>query len=306
MSTIATPPTVASIFQSTLGPIQERLPAWLQPIAQRLCSHLSPWVSEISLDDTARAFAPMLRTLKTAVESYLGVVDSVQTVGVSLPQSTSPQYRDFLQAAASSVSLYLFEPRFSGVPAGVYAAKAYGMTGDCYESGYCDDERLLLTIDYSRAALTAVLMHDEAGLCRTLRTFHSESLGEIALDRACSSPDLADFDCIAALRAALTNITTLPVSEDEDAKGITYIQNIVLHGESASNPRLNVVLRDVLRKQFDEDDVVKSMISSGQASSNLSPLYAAARGIAQFGWWVTNEPPPDGCNCNDYTRRRMC
>ncbi|KAK4635062.1 hypothetical protein CLAFUW4_00082 [Fulvia fulva] len=312
MSTVAKDTKALSVLQSSRGFIQRQLPAWLQPAVGQLCSHLpQSWFGDLHLTDTARAFGPMLQTLKTAGESYLGMVDCLHTIGVSLPRPISPQLHGSLQSAASSLSLSLLDPRFSRLPAGVYAASGYGVAAKCrnFPTDYCDEARLMLAIDYSRAALTAALIHEDVPLYRTLRTFHSETLGGAALDRTCSSPDRRDLDCTAGLRVALTNITKLPASEDEDAKEITFVQTIVVHGESASDFRLNSVLRDVLSRGDDDDDggnAMEFIVNGGQSSSHVSPLYAAARGIAEFGWLVIDEPLPDGCNCNDFTRRRMC
>lgn len=307
MCTTAEETKAVPVQQQSLGLIQQQLPTWLQPTVGRLCSHLPrSWFGKLHLDHTARAFAPILHTLKTATESYLGMVDSLHAIGISLPQSMSPQLHHSLQTAASSISLCLLELRLSRFPAGVHAAAGYGVDAKCWNfpRDYCDEERLVLTIDYSRAALTALLFHEDAPLYRTLRSIHSEALGGAELDRICLSPDYLESDCTAALRAALTNITRLPVSEDKDAKDIPFIQTIVLHGESASDSRLNSVLRDVLRR--DGNDNVGVITNGGQAVNAVSPLYAAAHGIAEVSLAVIDQPPLDGCNCNDFTRRRMC
>lgn len=317
MSTTAEDVKFSYVPQSSVGPIQQKLPAWLQPTLETLCSHFpSLRLGEIYLDETARSLAPMLETLKTATESYLGMVDCLHTTSVSLPKSISPQLLDSFQTAASSLSLSPFEPRLSRLPAGIHAARGYGVAAKCRNFPWdeCDEERLMLAIDYSRAALTALLIHEDTPLYLTLRTLHSEALGKAALDRACTSPDQIDSDCTAPLRAALTNMTQLPVSEDEDAKDLNFIQTIVPHGESASDSRLNSVLRDVLRSREyaddddndDGDDAMGFITNGGESSNTVSPLYAAARGIAEVGLWVISEPPLDGCNCNDFTRRRIC
>ncbi|CAK4030563.1 Hypothetical predicted protein [Lecanosticta acicola] len=314
MSTVANETKALPFLQSSHGFIQQQLPAWLQPIVGEVCNHLPPsWFRDLHLTDTARAFAPMLHTLKTAVESYLVMVDCLHTISISLPRSISPQLHVSLQAAASSLSLSLLEPSLSRLPAGVHAAVGYGVAAKCrnFPTDDWDEARLMLAIDYSRAALTATLIHEDMPLYRTLRTFHSETLGGAALDRTCSSPDHIELDCTAGLRAALTNITQLPVLEDEDAKEMAFIQTIVIYGESASDLRLNSVLRDVLSRGDDDDNddgghAMRFIVDGGQSSNPVSPLYAAARGVAEVGWLVLDEPPPDGCNCNDFTRRRKC
>lgn len=119
----------------------------------------------------------MLRSLKTATESYLvdvGFVAGLSTANIILPFPLSPTYKDVIRTAATSVSLKA--QLAGGHPAGIFAALAHGITHECGPYQLHSKEgkeaalksgdpppRLVLTVDYSQAALTAVLFIEECG-----------------------------------------------------------------------------------------------------------------------------------------------
>ena len=218
----------------------------------------------------------MLRALKTATESYLET--TVSPAEVVFPFPASKSMVQALRLAASSTALQL--PMSAQPLAGILAARAYGIGGKCNltadgaldESNVDDPEQLILTIDYSRAALTVLLVVEECGVFEYRRVIHDTRLG---LDRLRSTPEASASD----LESALRNITKLPL-EDGNGSGIEHINKLVLVGESASDPRLHDILRQVLAKHYGHladasDELFVSLID---------PLFAASRGVAWDCW----------------------
>ena len=119
----------------------------------------------------------MLQALNTAAEASLGT--SLSTVEVVIPFPASDSYLDVLRSACSSLSLRM--PTSAQPPGGILTARVYGIGGKCNmgpvdnasEQKQRDDlEQIILTIDYSRAALTALLIVEERGNFEYRRILH--------------------------------------------------------------------------------------------------------------------------------------
>lgn len=236
--------------------------------------YLPPWRS--GNDARSQPLSDMLKALKTATESYLGSKISAAEIVMPFPVSTSNL--DSLRAASSSVSLH--QPMSAQPPAGILAARAYGMHGTCNytapggvpdEDPMDDPEQLILTVDYSRAALTTLLVDEECGVFEIRRVLHNPHLGLDGLreSRATSSD----------LESALRNVTQLPL-KDGNGASLNRISNLVLLGESAGDLRLHDALRRVLGEQYGR--LVKA--ASESRSSFIEPLFAPSRGVAWDCW----------------------
>ena len=242
---------------------------------QSLRHYLPPWLGGNEV--RTRPLTRMLKALDTATESYLGT--SLLTAEVVVPFPVSDAYLDALRSACSSLSLQV--PMSAQPPAGILAARACGIGGKCgmdtMEETFGEDPRddpaqLILTVDYSRAALTALLVAEECGVFEHRRVLHNTSLGADALSGRFNSGrgDLAQ---------ALRHIISLPL-EDGNGAGLKQINELVLLGESAGDPGLEVVLKEVLREQFDR---LVTSVSDGRAKG-VDPLFAASNGVAQDCW----------------------
>jgi hypothetical protein len=226
----------------------------------------------------SRPLSLMLKALKTATESYLDC--KLSNVEVIVPFKASEGYLHDLRQAVASVSLQM--PLSTQPPTGILAARAYAMDGECddpyYLQGRNDPAQLILTIDYSRAALTALLAHEECHIYETRRVIHDTQLGLDGLHQL-DGATATDF-----LETALREITQLPL-EDGNGAGLTRINNLVIIGESAGDPRLHDALRRVLGEQFTSVATGKSDLSPP-----MDPVFAASRGLAQDCWGRLNSP----------------
>ena len=240
---------------------------------QSLRNYLPTWLG--GTDARAQSLVPMLKALKTATESYLEAPLSAAEVVMPFPVPDS--YLDDLRSAGSSLSLHL---HFSAQdPAGILVIHFYDLGRKCRWHGVEVDNDLvplILTVDYSRAALTALLVTKDCGYySEHERVRHDTSLGADRVFGSCRS-DSTREDLVRALR----DLISLPVGYGNGI-GLKRISNLVLMGESASDRRLHDVLKEVLAEQ--PGDLVTTL--SDERPMVIDPLFAASRAAAQNGWW---------------------
>ena len=252
-----------------------------------LRDYLPPWLG--GHDARTEALLRMLKALKMATESYLEAPLSDSEVVVPFPVSES--FSIALRAACSSLSLYM--PLSAQPPAGILAAQAYGIGGHCdysvadrYPSmQYSEDdpEQLVLTVDYSRAALTVLLLSEECGIFEDRRVLHETRLGTDALFLDTSlnpGPDTGR----AHLARALYDITRLPLKTGNGA-GLMVISELVVMGESADDPRLHDALVEVFLDKESSDSPLKTLgRKKSHAGGMIDPVFAASQGLAQDCW----------------------
>jgi hypothetical protein len=217
----------------------------------------------------------MLKALKVAAESNLEA--PVCTGEIILPFYFTEPYYQILSKASTSISLRL--PYLRLEPAGIWAARAYGRVGDCNVWGD-GPEKLILTIEYSRAALTALLVAEQCGVFEYRRVVHDTRLG---LDGVQDGSEASWSD----LERAVREIAELPLKYGNGA-GLKHISNVVLLGESAGDSRMQNAVRNVLAERYN------SLATRGGA---IQPLFAAARCVAWYTWTRLN-PSEESFTCN--------
>ena len=227
---------------------------------QDLRSHLPPWLGGRAPVTETRTLLPMLRALIAATEAYME--SKVEDAVIVFPARPPRTLFEALEQAGHDLALDL-PSRFQS-PAGHLAAYANGIGREDWNSTWCSEPRLFLSLDYSRAGLSAVLSTDECGVFESVRAFHDDTLGTNTWNEHTGD----------SLRSALRNITTFPVEMPE----VTYnrIDAVVLAGEKGEDPRLRAALKDVLSSS------VYHSTQSAQAADEkvVEPLFAAAFGAA--------------------------
>lgn len=125
----------------------------------------------------------MLRALKVATELYLEgpLLDPEVVVSFSVINF----FFDAFRSVCFSLSLSMF--MFAQPSAGVLAARANGIGGQCINgveivdfpnsNQQQDPEQLILTVDYSRAAMTALLVVEECSVFEYRHVLHDIRLG---------------------------------------------------------------------------------------------------------------------------------
>ena len=164
----------------------------------------------------------------------------------------------------------------------------------------CSDDldlppHLILTVDFSRAALTATLFYEEDCIFELLRELHRVDLASDALDkceqeqRAINPGADTIDDCLGSLTRALGKIAELPIRREhswpaEEDFFLTRIDGLVLLGERGTDLRLRSILKEVLANQSD------GIISHAAVGDEMvDPSFAAARGVAAVTWGQQDE-----------------
>jgi hypothetical protein len=246
------------------------------PLPSFLHKALSRWQYQ-ALDITA--LEGMLIALKVATESYLE--GPVTIADLAAPVPLSPLGQQILRSASSLAGL----DRAVGVQmAGKAAARANGIGAseeDHYDGGA--SPQLILTVDYSRAALTAILWIEEGSVFEYRRIRHDVDLGADALYR-CQHSEI-DEPCYEGLAEALRQVVKMPL-EDVESDVPSVVGGLVLLGEKATDWRLRQILQQVLAEQGVSISVEKSEYME---SGMIDPTFAAARGVAAASWSYQNE-----------------
>ncbi|KAL8809923.1 MAG: hypothetical protein Q9200_003001 [Gallowayella weberi] len=224
---------------------------------------LPPWLG--GDDGCIPSLIQMLKALKTASESYFQ--STLLSAEVVVPFPASGTFFDALRSASSSLSIEM--PMSEQPPAGIVVARALGLGRECLdEPRKAEEEQLILTIDYSRAALTALLVYEECNIFEYRRMLHNISLGTDSMSNG-------HKDSRQSLLRALRTITNLPLGSGNGA-GLTQINEIILTGESAGDQQLEDVLREVQREQTGT-----LVTSAKERRTKIDPVFAASESVAR-------------------------
>jgi hypothetical protein len=119
-----------------------------------------------------------LKALKTATESYLETSISTTEIVVLFP--VTKVYYKTLRSACSAVSLHV--PYSALDTAGIFATRAYGVCSKHFRNSTGEiplvdnPQQIILTVEYSRAALTALVVHEDSGVFEVRRVMHDTDL----------------------------------------------------------------------------------------------------------------------------------
>lgn len=212
----------------------------------------------------------MFRALKVSTESYLGTAIGISDVAVPYLLPDSHCY----QMGSALTNVGIQHALNTPVLAGQVASRANGI-GECSKDS-CDFDgvkpQLVLTIDYSRAALTMILFVEDRGVYEHFRLQHNIDLGAEA-SKHISRSTQAYWE---EVKEAVRDITKTPVKGAEpDVPDV--IGQLVLLGECATDPHLLRVLTEVLG-----EGTFSKMHSSSAAGNSVlvDPVFAAAIGVA--------------------------
>jgi hypothetical protein len=208
----------------------------------------------------------MLKALKAAAESYLE--SPISDAEVVAPFPVYEDFRQALRSAFSSISLRM--PRSFQSPAGVLAWRACRI-GKAPEHCWKDcGEQLILTVEFSRAALTAVVLVDDCCVDEYRRVLHNTTFG---LDSLRDGPATVH----GKFENSLRDLIRLPMKDGGTGEDLKYISHLVLLGESAGDSELQHSLKKVLGEHYE-----RLMTVTSRAMTD--PTFAASRGVA-FDCW---------------------
>jgi hypothetical protein len=212
----------------------------------------------------------MLKALRTAAESYLET--TISSAEIVVPFPVDENYLEALRSACSAVSLRM--PNSAQPPAGILAARACGMgRRPCLDSPENDPLQLILTVDYSCAALIALVVHEECKVFEYRRVLHDTDLG---LNQLHWKPEPTREK----LEVSIRKLVRLPMNDGGSGEELKYINNLVLLGESVNDRQLHHVLKNVLGEQYDKLVTAATRNEIG----TIDPVFAASKGVA-FDCW---------------------
>lgn len=225
-----------------------------------------------------QALDPMIQALKVATVSYVG--GPADTLLVTFPVEASDLAKSTVMSALKQNGLDT-----SGLlmTAGPSAAAANDIGWHHSED---DPPQFVLTLDYSRAALTAVLWLEEGGAFLPRQEIHRVELGVDALEDC--KRNGGSSACYAGLTQAILEITEHvgQPKPDDDPDVPHHLEQLVLLGESAGDPHLRHALQEV----FSRHGTPRHLKSLNIEDSDMAePAFAAARGTA-MGALRWNDP----------------
>lgn len=246
-------------------------------MGQGLRDRLPPWLGGPRPDPRIEVLSRMLLTLKTATESFLneGQLSHIQMV---LPAWPSDGFFEAAQSAAKQLSLSPLEVGSSASQFAAYANHA-GVRN-------CVGERLILAVEYSRAALTTFMFSEWCELYDELRGLHFLALGS-----GRSADENHERDLVAAIR----RVARLPLHSINDGTVLDHISGLVVLGEDGSSAMLSRALHEVLSTLSSHSSGSSDIIGLEQEMAD--PIFAASIGAAMLNFGRRNGdggiPPPD-------------
>lgn len=230
---------------------------------QGLRDRLPPWLG--GPPRSSPESLPLLKGLQAATESYLE--QPLSNAAFALPFRVSDELRETIFYTSTSTSFEMVHAPQR--VAGIHAARALRLgCGECGpQIGY--PEQMILTVEFSRASITAFLVWEACGVFDISRSLHSTTLGMEQLSR---DPETGTNQLTSALR----DLVHLPLADGGLGSELKYVSSLVLLGESTQEAIFNNALRTVLGEQFDR----LLIVTENERLAVPDPLFLAARGIA--------------------------
>lgn len=207
----------------------------------------------------------MLKALKTASEAY--VEASTSTAQIAIPFPASHAVFDIFHSTLKTLSAHMHSSTASltstGLLAGLYS---YGIgPGQCFTSP-SDPSRLFLTVEYTRSALTALVVFEDCCVYDVERVLHETELGADNLSKEPFSTHQVK------LEKALSALTRLPLTVDGET--MESFSDVLLLDELAGDPLLRDALKDVLGKHRQSDNLLAAAVD--RLKGTIVPVFAGA------------------------------
>ncbi|CAK1355180.1 unnamed protein product [Cercospora beticola] len=249
--------------------------------SQGIRDHLPPWLGGRAPDERTQLIKRMLQSLSSSAEAFTEV--KVHDIVIVLPGLPSSEVIEATRSATASIGLRLPVLGHSCAPSmAIYANRWASLGHGEFEEEECYkwQERLVLAVDYSRAALTGVLYAEDCfGLLEGIRGFQDTDLGK---DAAWSKGDAAGRASIVEI---LRQLVRLPVVTDQ-GNVLNHIHGITLSGEAGYDKQLRSVLKEFFQSETGTANfsVVAMHDMSMTSEAMVDPLFAGAMGSAAICW----------------------
>lgn len=221
-------------------------------------------------DLRSKPLSDMLHSLRIATESYLET--RVITVDVFFPSRPSSAMVRSLRLAASNSGLDL-----TGTSAAAGQIAAFDILGDNWD---CEDpEKLIVTVEWSRAALAAMLYSVDCGVFEGIRGFQSFTLGSEDFSKSKRS----------AILQKLRDLIQTPTEFDR-------IGAFIVLGEDGGDDRLWSMLRTAFTLA---DWGPQPIVTLDMFNGDVDPAFVAALGAAKDNWAKIQPMEIHGCCIDD-------
>jgi hypothetical protein len=111
--------------------------------------------------------------------------------------------------------------------------------------------RLILTVEYTRSALTAMLYFEEDGVLDIIRAEHHTELGAAALDECQASNDTTR--CLKPPKSSFGRLVRMPIDEIRwlsDTEVPLGVSDVILLGDEGRDSRVKRALHDMLNEEI--------------------------------------------------------
>jgi hypothetical protein len=237
-----------------------------------LQDYLLSWTTSEPIDPESEAITWMLKGLKAATETHLET--PMTAVSISSPFLIWPRnpFHDNLRTAVESLGLNYKGTR----TASIAITGIYGLEGQCDLDVFKtpdqkepdDPAKTYLSLDYSRAGISAFLVEDDCGVAEVLRELHNTTLAA-NVEFPGKHEDLS---------RTLKNIMR-PIDERlfgaVSREHPVEISELVMLGESTDDAMLHEVLSEILGTNYTD---LKA--GSDERATIHDPLFAGSRAAA--------------------------
>ncbi|OQO13870.1 hypothetical protein B0A48_00745 [Cryoendolithus antarcticus] len=220
-------------------------------------------------DDTSNgALQHMLDQLQTAVVSHIG--GDIQSAHIVFPLKPSDNLTTALEQSTCALNMRELRVRQW---ASIAAALPFSDPHEGCDPPY--QEKVLLTVDYSRAGVTAALASECCGMIAPQRAFHD-------LDPVINGTNITDAERVVTL---LHTLISQPIL-DSDGDNLHGLDKIILMGELGSTSELRTMLEKVLDLGPSSGMVDKKYVAQ---DAPYGPLFVASAGAALDSlYWQQN------------------
>ncbi|GAB7363003.1 hypothetical protein MBLNU230_g3297t1 [Neophaeotheca triangularis] len=218
----------------------------------------------------------MLKALVAAAETALETdIHSIAVSAYDPGNFKDEMAQQTVESALKDLGVYGWDRLEHGASQLVQAFGKHGTCSDPYirpdDPAFREDpERLIMTVEYTRESMTAILWREECGVVDIIGRASSGDIGHNALSRCTETADDPN-DCYKRFKAALSSVSE-PHRTDNDS-----LDSVIVFGEMADEDNMTTTLRQVLEKQFTNGGSVDFM---GVRKLSPDPAFAGSRAMA--------------------------
>lgn len=244
------------------------------PLPKQLCQHW-PFRS-VDIQDR-NTLAPMLKALFNAADATLETnVRSAVVAAYAMGDRDSGQ--EYLDSASSELGVNTYGRLF---PAVEQLVPALNLEGECQnpdlypgDPEYRVEEKLFLTIEYTRSSMTAAILFQECDYFEILPRVRAKDVGYDAME-ACRNAAGDNESCDTMLQNALRKM----VRDSSTSGRKQQLGAVLVFGDKALDSNFATALRKALDDNFSNG---ASITPASMHDFSPDPAFAGSRAMAMF------------------------